>query len=94
MDSVEEEYKLGHFDHTFLVFATDNKVVEAALYKGTAYSPLLLEQIKRFHRLQMQYGFQSVVSHVVGTRQIAQGSDGLSQGALNEGVMNTTFENK
>ena len=36
----------------------------------------------------MQYGFQSIVSHVSGTRQIAQGSDGLSRGELNEGVMN------
>ena len=35
----------------------------------------------------MQYGCQAFVSHIAGTRMIAQGGDGLSRGALNEGVM-------
>ena len=29
----------------------------------------------------------AIVSHVAGTRMIAQGTDGLSRGALNEGIM-------
>ena len=40
-----------------------------------------------FHGMLMKYGCQAFISHVAGTRMIAQGGDGLSRGALNEGVM-------
>ena len=36
----------------------------------------------------MKYGCSCLVSHVAGKRMITQGADGLSRGALNEGVMN------
>ena len=35
----------------------------------------------------MDYGFTLHVVHVAGTRMIEQGTDGLSRGALLEGVM-------
>ena len=35
----------------------------------------------------MKDGCQTFISHVAGTRMIAKGGDGLSRGALNEGVM-------
>ena len=87
VDAVKAEGKLANLQNAFLLFATNNKVVEAALYKGTADSPKLLQLVKRFHLLEMEYGFKEIVLHVAGTRQIAQGSDGLSRGALNEGIM-------
>jgi len=62
----------------FVIFCTDNSIVEAALYKGTSDSPLLLEMVIEFQGMLMKYGCQAFVSHVAGTRMIAQGGEGLS----------------
>ena len=57
-------------------------------YKGTSDSPLLLELVIQFYQIQFKYSFTCIVTHAAGTRLIAQGSDGLSRGATNEGIMN------
>jgi hypothetical protein len=68
-------------------FSTDNSTVEALLYKGTSKSRKLLGLVIRVKMLETMYSIQLVVSHVAGTRMIAEGSDGVSRGFLNVGVM-------
>jgi len=87
LDALRREGEAGRLKNAFVIYATDNSVTEAALFKGTSDSPLLLAMVIEFHALQMEFGFQAFVSHVSGLRMIAQGGDGLSRGALNEGVM-------
>ena len=71
-----------------LCFCTDNSTVKGAIYKGTSTNKELLKIVIEFFDLQFEYGFNAIVTHVAGTRMIAQGGDGLSRGATNEGVMN------
>ena len=61
---------------------------KSALFKGTTNNPGLLKLVVKVHDLQMEFGFQAVVSHVSGFRRIKQEGDELSRGVLNEGVMN------
>ena len=61
--------------------------MEGSLYKGSSSSPKLFDLVIRFQALQAHYDTQIIVSHVSGKRMIAQGADGLSRGAENEGVM-------
>ena len=43
--------------------------------------------VVRIRALEMRTGSRFVISHVSGKRMIAQGTDGISRGAMNEGVM-------
>ena len=86
--ALEEEAATGSLNDAVVFFFTDNATVEAALYKGTSSNRKLLELVIRFYELQAKYGITIHVSHVSGKRMIAQGTDGLSRGQLNEGVMN------
>jgi hypothetical protein len=65
---------------------TDNSTVEAALYKGNTPSRKLFELIVRLRTIQLNHDCEILVSHVSGKRMIAQGTDGISQGCLREGV--------
>mmetsp|Transcript_24091 Transcript_24091/g.36605 ORF Transcript_24091/g.36605 Transcript_24091/m.36605 type:complete len:87 (+) Transcript_24091:541-801(+) len=65
----------------------DNSTVESALYSGTSSSKLLLECVIEFRHLEMNSEFKSFITHVAGTRMIAQGGDGLLQSDLNSGVL-------
>ena len=85
--SLEEEGASGNLKDCMVFFCTDNSTVETALYKGTSSSRKLLDLVIRYHQLQAKYGIVIFTSHVAGKRMIAQGTDGLSRGLLNEGVM-------
>ena len=74
--------------NSMLVFATDNSTVEQAVYKGSSNSPLLLDMVIEYFELQVIFNFTILITHVAGKRMIACGSDGLSRGATNEGIMN------
>ena len=50
------------------------------------YKRQLLDMVIEFYVLQMKFCFTCIVVHVAGTRMIAQGGDGLSRGATNEGA--------
>jgi hypothetical protein len=65
---------------------TDDSTVESALLKGNTPSRKLFNLIVRFRKVQMACGAEVVVSHVAGTRMIAQGTDGVSRGLFTEGV--------
>ena len=85
--TLEGEGRKQNLQDTMLFFFTDNSTVEGAIYKGTSASPKLLDLVIRFIALQSHYDTQIMVSHVSGKRMIAQGADGLSRGAENEGVL-------
>jgi hypothetical protein len=68
-------------------FTYNITAVEAALYQGSSKIQKLLELVIQMKFLEVKHSLQLFVSHVSGTRLIAEGGDGVSQGLLNEGVM-------
>lgn len=72
---------------TELFLFTDNATAEAAFYKGTSSSRKLFKLVLGLRQLEVIAGCLIHFVHVSGTRMIAQGTDGLSRGDLNEGVM-------
>ena len=70
-------------------FFMDNTAVEAALYiMGTSKGKKLLALVIQVKLLETCRGIRMLVSHVSGTKMIAEGGDGVSQGSfLNEGTM-------
>ena len=66
---------------------TDNSTAESAFFKGSSSSRDLFELVLRLRKLEMTQLCQIYVTHMAGSRMIAQGSDGLSRGNLSEGVM-------
>eukprot|EP00980_Cylindrotheca_fusiformis_P018324 scaffold5977_cov98-Cylindrotheca_fusiformis.AAC.1 len=87
LDALNREGEAGRLRDSFVLMMTDNQPVEEALYKGTSASRDLLAMVQEFHSLEMKFGFVALVCHCAGTRMISQGTDGLSRGGLNEGVM-------
>jgi hypothetical protein len=67
---------------------TDNTTVDGALFRGNTPSRKLFNHIIIFRKVQMACDAEIIVSHVSGTQMIAQGTDGVSQGLLTEGVTN------
>jgi hypothetical protein len=88
VESLEDEAAGGGLKRTAVYMFTDNSTVEAAIHSGRSSSPRLRALVIRFLSLQTRNECSIEVFHVAGTRMIAQGTDGISRGALNEGVMN------
>jgi hypothetical protein len=72
---------------TELFVFTDNFVTESVFYKGAARSRHLHELVERLKMLQLHGGLFIHVIWIAGTRMIEQGTDGLSRGDLNTGVL-------
>lgn len=70
-----------------LFLFTDNITAEAAFFKGSSKSRKLFELVLELRQLEVTASCKINFIHVAGTRMIAQGTDGLSRGDLNEGVM-------
>ena len=87
VEALEEEAEKGEFSDTEVFLCTDNQVFEQGYKRGTSSSRKLLDLIIRVRALSMKYNIRLRVVHVSGKRMIASGVDGLSRGALNEGVM-------
>ena len=87
IEALEEEGAVGRLSDCMVFFCTDNSTVEAALYKGTSTSRKFLDLVVRYHQLQSADGIVIFTPYVPGKQMIAQGTDGLSRGLLNEGVM-------
>jgi hypothetical protein len=87
VDSLQVAAEAGDLKDAEVFFCTDNSTAEAAIYSGTSSSVRLYEQVLRLRKLECDFGFVLHVSHVAGTRMIAQGTDGLSRGNLEEGVL-------
>jgi hypothetical protein len=84
--TVEEESKQGTLKGALMFLFTDNATVEGALFKGNTPSRKLFQLIVRLRKVELQNGATVQVSHVSGKRMIAQGTDGISRGEMNEGV--------
>ena len=87
VQTVEEEAKHGTMRSAELWIFMDNSTAESCIVKGSSKSKLLHELVVRLRRVEMASGGTLHVVHVAGTRMMAQGTDGLSRGVLNEGVM-------
>jgi hypothetical protein len=87
VEGLEEEGKNGKLTNCIVFLFTDNLTVESALYSGTLSSKKLLGLVLRFKALQTKSSVMVHVSHVAGMRMIVQGTDGVSRGKTNEGVM-------
>ena len=86
VETVEEEAKGGHLKDGELWIFTDNSTAENCFFKGGLTSKTLHELVLRLRKAEMSFGFTLHLVHVVGTRMIAQGTDGLSRGSFLEGV--------
>jgi hypothetical protein len=75
---------------TELFLFTDNSVAEGAFFRGTSANPKLFSLILRLQKLEMHQSLRLHVIHVSGQRMITQGTDGLSRGDLDMGVMEGT----
>eukprot|EP00957_Ditylum_brightwellii_P004969 378351-Ditylum_brightwellii.AAC.1 len=88
VDSLEDYGKAGHLKGTKLFLFTDSEVCENTFYRGSSTNWLLHDLILRLHKLESQYGCRIHLVHCAGTHMIAQGTDGLSQGSMVEGIIN------
>lgn len=87
VETVEGEATKGAMNNAEFWIFTDNSTAESCLVKGSSKSKLLHELVVRLRRVEMNSGGALHVVHVASTRMMAQGTDGLSRGVLNEGVM-------
>jgi hypothetical protein len=88
--AVEEATDAGHLADCELFLFTDNTTAEGCYYRGTSQSRRLFELVLRLRKLQLGGDVTIYVIHVAGTRMIEEGTDGLSRGNINEGVMSGT----
>lgn len=87
VQALEEESKDDGLKKSVIFMFTDNSTVESAIHSGRSKSPKLRSLVVRFYALQTINDCSIEVFHVAGTRMIAQGTDGISRGALNEGIL-------
>ena len=87
VDALEEAVPSGVIDGPELFMFTDNSVAERAYFRGTSSSRLLFELIVRLRNVEMQAGCTIFLVHVSGLRMVASGTDGVSRGVFNAGVM-------
>ena len=87
VERVESKAEKGELEGAVLFLFTDSSTVEGAVDKGNSTSKELFKLVCKLRKLQMKHGFMMCVTHVAGTRMIAQGTDGLSRGVLNQGAL-------
>jgi hypothetical protein len=87
VDTVEDEIEAGYLKDSEVWLFMDNSMAESCFHKGSSSSRALHDLVVKLKRLELEVGFSLFVVHVAGTRMIAQGTDGLLQGVLLEGVM-------
>ncbi|KAL7570483.1 hypothetical protein ACA910_004265 [Epithemia clementina (nom. ined.)] len=79
----EKKKKTG----TELFVFTDNSTMESAFYRGTSTSKSLFDLVLRLRKLEMDGKLFIHVVWIAGTRMIDQGTNGLSTGDLDHGVL-------
>ncbi len=79
--------KQGVLEGTEVFLFTDNSTSEAAFFNGSSTSEKLFELMLKVRKMEMDNGSKIHLCHVSGERMKVQGSDGLSRGNLNVGVM-------
>jgi hypothetical protein len=87
VETLEEMGKRGELKGSEIFLFTDNSTSEAAFYNGSSKSEKLFNLILKVKKLEMHQEAKVHIIHVSGERIKKQGSDGLSRGNLNVGVM-------
>jgi len=85
--SLEEATQQGHLKACELFMFTDNSTAESTFHRGTSSTQTLFQLVLRVRTLQMHHDLALHVVHVAGKRMQAQGTDSLSRGALDMGVL-------
>jgi hypothetical protein len=87
--ALEDLHQDGKLACQEIFMFTDNTTAEAAHFHGTTKSgKQLFDLVLRLRKIEMEGKCKIVLVHVAGKRMIWQGSDGLSRGDENAGVMN------
>jgi hypothetical protein len=87
VDTIDEMVSQGSLSGSELFLFTDNSTAEAAFYNGSSTSEKLFQLVLRLKKLEMHNRAKIHIIHVSGERMKDQGSDGLSRGNINVGVM-------
>ena len=87
VESLEVEVRDRGLSDAEIFLFTDNTTAEAACWKGNSKSEKLFDLVLRLRLLEMNSDLIIHVIHVAGTRMMAQGTDGISRGDKNTGVM-------
>jgi hypothetical protein len=87
VEALEEASERGELVNCEVFMFTDNSTAESAYFKGTSSSEHLFDLVLRLRRIEMKGECVIHLIHIAGTRMIWQGSDGLSRGDRNAGVM-------
>jgi hypothetical protein len=87
VDTLDEIGAQGSLKGVEVFLFTDNSTSEAAYYNGSSKSEKLFDLVLRVKKLEMHHQAKIHIIHVSGERMKDQGSDGLSRGNLNVGVM-------
>ena len=84
---MEELQQHGDLIGAEIFLFTDNSVAESAFYKGTSESKILFDLVLRLRLLEHEHAMKIWIIHVAGTRMIEQGTDAISRGDVDQGVM-------
>ena len=87
VETLEEMAEQDKLKGNEIFLFTDNSTSEAAFYSGSSSSEKLFDLVLRVKKLEMHHCTKIHIIHVAGERMKEQGSDGLSRGNLNVGVM-------
>ena len=87
VQELEKAFDKGLLDDREVFMFTDNSTAESAYFKGSSKSELLFGLVLRVRKIEMSGRCKIHMVHVAGTRMIWQGTDGLSRGDRNAGVM-------
>ena len=87
IESLRLDCESGKLKDCQIFLFTDNWVAEACYHKGMSSSEALYTLILELQLLEMKYNLYISLIHVAGKRMIAQGTDGLSRGDLDAGVL-------
>ena len=87
VETLEEMDRKHNLTGSEVFLFTDNSTSEAAFYNGSSKSEKLFDLVLRTKKLEMHRQTKVHIIHVSGERMKVQGSDGLSRGNLNVGVM-------
>ena len=87
VDDLEKEGREGRLDKLIVFFMTDSSTVEGAVDKESTPWRALFEHVLQIKRIQFKYKFVLHVAPYSGTRMTLQGTDGVSRGILNPGLL-------
>jgi hypothetical protein len=86
VDALREEAAAGNLRNALIFLFINNSTIGAALVKGNLSSEKMFDLTLEVEQIELREGSSILVSHVLGERMKAQGTDGVSRGQFEEGV--------